>query len=128
MRKLAQIVLLLTGLAAAACSSQIIGVVPEDLSGSIQSRFPAQDQIEGANGVHSNPNGVNEVIAELSNTAIVCESPFWACDITWHNAWMFGDGNQDGYVNLYDITRIGGFMNHSVEDDWRALPGDYDGN
>lgn len=79
--------------------------------------------------VHANPAGVDCEIENLANFA-ECEvdTVEQTLSLTWYGGWHYGDGDQNGEVNIADMTPIGLYFGESTADDWAAVRADYDHN
>jgi hypothetical protein len=49
-------------------------------------------------------------------------------DLTWFAAWHLADGNQNGQVEIADLSPLGKFLNANVGSNFSALPADYNGD
>ncbi len=78
--------------------------------------------------VHHNPNGVGQVRHDLENIFANDGALFAELELTFSAAWQLGDGDQNGEVNIADITPLAQYFGLRPSEDWRALPADYDDN
>jgi len=100
--------------------------------------------VSAAGDVHQNPTGVGYKVGEaptnpigdttpegyLSNVVVDDDQTAHAgsLDVAWYSAWHLADGNQNGQVEIADLSPLGKYLNQSVGSNFAALPADYDGN
>lgn len=94
---------------------------------------PATRATSASGDAHHNPRGVGDSIqygdVELSNfTASMSFGCYGEARLIWYGAWHRGDGDQNGEVNIADITPVGDFFGESSYDNCAAARADYDGN
>lgn len=105
--------------------------------GGLRSVSAAGDVHQAADGVGyhvgaaaTNPIGDTTPEGYLSNIIVDDDQAAHpgSLDLAWYAAWHLGDGNQNGQVEIADLSPLGKYLNQNVGDNFAALPADYDGN
>jgi hypothetical protein len=91
---------------------------------------PAPKHVSFTGGAHHNALGIsggwNHLV--MPNLQVDIDAPQESIDVRWTAAWHRADGDQNGEVNLADLTPIGQKYGRIPSEDWTAVPADYDSN
>jgi len=89
---------------------------------------PAVRTASAIGGVHQNPDGVDCEIEGLPNFDVWTDIFAQSVKLTWFGGWDYGDGDQNGEVNIADMSPIGLYFAQNTASNWAAVRADYNHN